>query len=262
MRLINGEALEEMDKLIKEGIKVDAIICDPPYGVTSCEWDEVIPFTDMWNKLNRLIKSNGAILLFGSEPFSSNLRLSNKNYKYDWIWIKNKKTGFANAKRMPLRCSETISVFYSKSPTYNPQNLVRINKVMVNGKNNGGEGLISKKDRGKGKLRTEGSTYTQEYSNYPNQILNFSSVFSTVHPTQKPIELMEYLIKTYTNENETVLDFTMGSGSTGVACKHLNRHFIGIELDLDYYNIALERINATENKIINEKKIEDILDEF
>jgi len=246
MKLYNGECLETMDMLIEQGVQVDSIICDPPYGTTSCKWDSVIPFADMWERLNRLIKTNGAIVLFGSEPFSSALRMSNiKNYKYDWVWKKSRATGFANAKRQPLRDIENILTFYKKMPTYNPQGLLRINKKMKNSNSVGG-GVVrgDMNDKNQGSLRTGGKEYVQEFTNYPKQQIEFNSISKKEHPTQKPIDLMEYLIETYTNENETVLDFTMGSGSTGVACKNTNRDFIGIELDKGYYDISVNRIRG------------------
>jgi site-specific DNA-methyltransferase (adenine-specific) len=239
--LIHGEALEEMDKLIEQGVKVDAIICDPPYGTTKCKWDSVIPFEPMWERLNKLIKPNGAIVLFGGEPFSSALRMSNiKNYKYDWVWEKSKATNFLNAKKQPLRAKENILIFYKKQPTYNPQ----MRK---------GEAY----NKGIRKEQTEGDVYgsfeqtvvKSDGGRFPRDVLYYKtaeSEGSTFHKTQKPIALMEYLIKTYTNENEIVLDFTMGSGTTGVACKNLNRNFIGIELDEKYYQITKERINNYE----------------
>ena len=236
-KLYKGDCLEVMDQLIKQGIKVDMILTDPPYGTTACKWDSVIPFDEMWERLNKLIKPNGAIVLFGSEPFSSHLRMSNiKNYKYDWVW---KKSRFANqmlAKKQPLKITENISIFNSK--IYIPQGLVECNKITRQGKritdNNGG-----------GIRKTE---YKQQYTNYPRNILEYRSVGKTVHPTQKPVDLLEYLIKTYTNEGEIVLDFTMGSGSTGVACVNTNRKFIGIELDEGYFNIAKERIEEAVKK--------------
>lgn len=246
--LINGDCLEEMDKLIEQGIKVDAIITDVPYGTTACKWDSIIPFEPMWERLNKLIKSNGAIVLFGSEPFSSALRMSNiKNYKYDWIWEKNKATGHLNSKKRPLVKHEKLHVFYKKQPIYNPQGLIRKNRA-----------TISKGNRGKKGNGSSGDVYglaqkdaIQIFENYPTSILKFGvDMKAEFHPTQKPVSLMEYLIKTYTNENETVLDFTMGSGSTGVACNNTNRNFIGIELDKGYFNIAKKRI-AEEG--INEK---------
>jgi len=236
-------------KEIEDG-SIDAVICDPPYGTTACKWDSVIDFEQMWLRLNKLIKPNGAIVLFGSEPFSSALRMSNiKNYKYDWIWEKN-AVGFLNAKKMPLKSIEQIMVFYKKLPTYNPQDLKRLDNpiVKINGKSK-----EKKTDKGLsthngGRLIGE---YTSEYTNYPKQILRFNKSNSkSVHPTQKPVALMEYLIKTYTNENELVLDFTMGSGTTGVACKNLNRNFIGIELSSEYYNIAKKRIDSTQSPML------------
>jgi len=246
--LIWGDCLLEMQN-IKSG-SIDAIITDPPYGTTACKWDSVIPFDKMWEQLNRIIKPNGAIVLFGSEPFSSALRMSNiKNYKYDWKWGKSRPTGFANAKKQPLRNIEDIVIFYKKPPLYNPQGLTRIDKICKNSKTCGGDTIRSNTSasRGKGSLRTGGKKYIQEFTGYPTQMLSIkSNEGEKHHPTQKPVALMEYLIKTYTNENETVLDFTMGSGTTGVACKNLNRSFIGIEMDDEYFEIAKERIENTE----------------
>ena len=249
MNLILGDCLEVM-KSIPDG-SIDAIITDPPYGTTACKWDSVIDFKLMWEQLNRIIKPNGAIVLFGSEPFSSALRMSNiKNYKYDWIWNKVSPSGHLNAKIMPMKSHELVSVFYNKPPTYNQQrrepnenshgrgtkylNVVRDIKestygaVLQSKENKSADGLCS-----------------------PISIIKFSrgNGRNTLHPTQKPIALMEYLIKTYTNENETVLDFTMGSGSTGVAAKNLNRNFIGIEQDENYFKIAEQRIKETEYKL-------------
>jgi site-specific DNA-methyltransferase (adenine-specific) len=239
MRLINGDCLEEMDKLIAEGVKVDAIICDPPYGTTACKWDSVIPFEAMWERLNKLIKDNGAIVLFGSEPFSSALRMSNlKNYKYDWNWEKSKATLFTLAKKRPLKSDENICIFYAKQPTYNPQ--------MGKGKPFKGRNNVSEyKEPTESWNIKQGSRADNTGTRYPRtniKIPNENRVGQ--HPTQKPVALMEYLIKTYTNENETVLDFTMGSGTTGVACKNLGRDFIGIEKDEKYYNIGKERIEG------------------
>ena len=236
-KLYNGDCLEVMDKLIEEGVIVDTIICDPPYGTTACKWDTVIPFDEMWSRLNKLIKPNGAICLFGSEPFSSVLRMSNiKNYKYEIIWEKNNAGNFQLAKKQILKYHENISIFYKKQATYNPQGLIKLETPTI--QSNKGKGgklghLSSEKKR---------ATYKQEYTNYPKSIVKFNRPSKPIHPTQKPVELLEYLIKTYTNENELVLDFTMGSGSTGVACINTNRKFIGIELDKNYFNIAKQRI--------------------
>lgn len=250
--LRKGECLEVMDKLIEEGVVVDAIICDPPYGTTSCKWDSVIPFPEMWERLNKLIKPNGAIVLFGSEPFSSALRMSNiKNYKYDWKYKKQQGTGHLNAKKQPLRNSEDVCVFYSNQPIYNPQ--MRFTGIKRKGVIKANEKDLADSVYRKGIVgKTE---YTDNGYRYPLAIIEglydkkrFDSSKSereNRHPTQKPIELMEYLIKTYTNEDETVLDFTMGSGTTGVACKNTSRNFIGIELDDNYFKIAEERIKST-----------------
>ena len=234
--LHNGDCLEVMDKLIDDGVKVDAIITDPPYGTTKCKWDEVIPFDEMWERLNKLIKENGAIVLFGSEPFSSTLRVSNlKNYKYDWIWDKVQKSNFLNAKKQPLRSNETISVFYKKQCCYNYQKTKGHKKKEVKNIERESVDLYNSQ------------TGIHNYSSterYPHSIIRFSkdTQKSSLHPTQKPVELMEYLVKTYTNEGDTVLDFTMGSGSTGVACVNTNRSFIGIELDEEYFEICKDRI--------------------
>ena len=240
IRLINGDCLEEMDRLIDEGVKVDAIITDPPYGTTACKWDSVIPFDKMWERLNKLIKDNGAIVLFGSEPFSSALRMSNiKNYKYDWVWEKTRKTGFMQGKCKPLNDYENISIFGNFSlmaqnfnGCYNP-----IGAIKTEGKEYSNK---RKKDHITGD-RKNGKT-KESYTNLPSRVIRFGSETKTMHPTQKPVELMEYLIKTYTNEGEVVLDFTAGSFSTGVACVNTKRKFIGIELDEGYFNIGKERI--------------------
>lgn len=240
MKLFYGDCIEIMNNLIKEGIKVDAIIADIPYGTTSCIWDNVIPFDKMWYCLKNIRKDNSAILLFGSEPFSSYLRISNiDEFKYDIYWQKERATNIFQLKKRPAKVIETISVFYKKQCTYNPQMIkyngpLRTNKVkygklgmLIDSQN---KRVIEYKDKG---LR------------YPLQIVQFKRdiLKSNLHPTQKPIELMEYLVKTYTNENDTVLDFTMGSGTTGVACRNLNRNFIGIELNKKHFSLAKERIN-------------------
>ena len=238
--LHKGDCLEVMDRLIADGVKVDAIITDPPYGTTACKWDSVIPFDEMWLRLNKLIKPNGAIVLFGSEPFSSALRMSNiRNYKYDWVWEKNLKTGNLNAKRMPMGGHELVHIFAKKSPTYNPQKRKRTNEVKSGNKKNSKTSVY-------GSQKEEYTDNQSDLINPDTIIKNIKCVHNSsgkVHPTQKPVALMEYLIKTYTNENELVLDFTMGSGTTGVACKNLNRNFIGIELDNKYFEIAEGRIN-------------------
>ena len=241
-----GDCLEVM-KTIKDN-SVDAIITDPPYGTTACKWDNVIDFDLMWEQLNRIIKPNGAIVLFGSEPFSSALRMSNiKNYKYDWVWKKNRPTNFAHAKNKPMKKHENISVFSDgttvhKSQSkrrmpYFPQGLVDIPHKRITKKLNEKSDVFFQDRKGH-------KEFTRKQTNYPNTILEFSTDNLGLHPTAKPISLMEYLIKTYTNENETVLDFTMGSGTTMLACKNLNRNGIGIEMDANYYDVAVARVDG------------------
>lgn len=243
-KLLHGDCLELM-KSIPDG-SIDAIITDPPYGTTACKWDSVIPFDLMWEQLSRIIKPNGAIVLFGSQPFTSSLIMSNpKMFRYEWIWVKNGNSGdFAMAKNKPLNKHESVIIFSKglfgngckNRIKYNPQNLIKIKPKIINKK----EGGLSTPHRPN---RTEKiKTFTTEYINYPSTTLYFDKD-KGLHPTQKPIALMEYLIKTYTNENETVLDFTMGSGTTGVACKNTNREFVGIEKDDKYFEIAKNRIN-------------------
>ena len=242
VNLYSGDCLELMKDI--SSASVDLILTDPPYGTTNCRWDTIIPFDPMWEQLKRIIKPNGAICLFGGEPFSSALRMSNiKNFKYDWYWQKTTPTGFLNAKKQPLRNIETISVFYSKQPIYNPQ------------KTHGHKRKVSlAKHKQNCKKAEEYNDYDlasyDSTERYPTQILRFKTdrQKSALHPTQKPVDLLEYLIRTYTNEGETVLDFAMGSGSTGVACVNTNRNFIGIELDEGYFQIAKERIENCNKK--------------
>lgn len=226
-----GDCLQEMNRIADHSI--DAIICDPPYGTTACAWDSVIPFESMWEQLKRVIKPRGAIVLFGSQPFTSALIMSNAEwFKYCWVWEKNIATGYGNANKIPLKSHEDISVFYKNQPIYNPQELKKANKLM----HRSGAGRFM----GKSGLTT--GMYVQEYENYPKQIIRFDIPPESLHPTQKPVDLLAYLIRTYTNEGETVLDFTMGSGSTGVAAMQTGRNFIGIELDENYFSIAKKRI--------------------
>ena len=246
IELIQGDCLEKLRDIPDKSI--DAIITDPPYGTTACKWDSVIPFEPMWEQLNRIIKPNGAIVLFGSEPFSSALRMSNiKNYKYDWIWDKVQPTGMPLVKKIPMKQHEIISIFYSKQPTYNRQMTDRPKKdIRVNAVKNK---LNQKTNSGYDHNGTIVCKYADDYDPTkvnPKSIITFSKQpkrVKNVHPTQKPVALMEYLINTYTNENETVLDFTMGSGTTGVACVNLNRNFIGIDNSEKYCEIAEKRIN-------------------
>lgn len=245
IKLWCGDCLDLMSNIPDKSI--DFILCDLPYGTTRCKWDTVIRFKPLWKQYNRIIKDNGAICLFGSEPFASKLRLSNlKMYKYDWVWRKPKGVGHLNSKIQPMRDVETISVFYKKQCNYYPQY-------------SKGEPYSALKAGRKTEVCEAGQTIYgkfndgAEYKNdndgfrYPKQVIEFGVVErGTLHPTQKPVKLLEYLIKTYTTEGEVVLDNCMGSGSTGVACKNLNRKFIGIELNKEYYEIAKNRIEQGE----------------
>jgi site-specific DNA-methyltransferase (adenine-specific) len=229
-----GDCLEVMKQIPDKS--VDAIICDLPYGTTACKWDSVIPFEPLWAQYKRIIKDNSAIVLFGSQPFTSALVMSNtKLFRYQWVWEKSRFANQMLAKVQPLKIHEDIVVFAKEKAIYNPQGLIEVNKVTKQGSkitdNNGGG--------------TRSTSYLQTHTNYPRSILRFASEGKTVHPTQKPVDLVEYLVKTYTNEGDTVLDNCMGSGTTGVACKNLNRKFIGIEQDATYYEIAKERIHGS-----------------
>ena len=231
-KLYQGDCLEVMDKLIESGLKVDAIITDPPYGTTQNKWDSVISLDEMWNRINKLIKSNGAIVFTSQSIFTAKLILSNEKwFKYKLVWEKSKATNFLNAKKQPLRKHEDICVFYNKQPTYNPQ--MREGKPYDKG---------VRKDQLTGSYGDFNPVHVKsEGKRYPTDVVYFKTAESegkVYHSTQKPVKLMEYLIKTYTDENDLVLDFTMGSGSTGVACMNTNRNFIGIELDEKYFNIA------------------------
>lgn len=235
MKLINGETLEEMAKLPDESVEM--ILADLPYGTTANDWDVVIPFDKLWEQYNRIIKEHGAIVLFGHGLFANHLVASNeKMFRYKWIWKKYKSVGFLNSHKMPLRAFEEILVFYKHLPTYNPQMkrgkpYVSKNKAKLNrnyGMTKGAKDTVNKGER------------------YPIDIIEYAQPSvsgQNLHPTEKPVNLLEYLIKTYTNEGDVVLDNTMGSGSTGVACVNTNREFIGIELDKDFFDIAVKRIN-------------------
>ena len=237
-----------MDKLIEDGIKVDMILTDPPYGTTACKWDSIIPFEEMWNRTNLLTNENSPILLFGSQPFTAELIHSNiKNYKHSWVWDKELCGAFALAKKRPMIVTEDIVVFSNnkgKKVNYYPI-MVEAEKKNIRPINNGSSSSeatpvasgVAKSDK----------NYNPKMR-YPKNIIKYSKYnkecnqLNRVHPTQKPVELLEYLINTYTKEGDVVLDFTMGSGSTGVACINTNRKFIGIELDEKYFEIARNRI--------------------
>ena len=242
-KLYKGDCLEVMDQLIEQEIKVDMILCDPPYGTTACKWDSVIPFDEMWLRLNKLIKDNGAIVLFGSEPFSSKLRCSNlKNYKYDWVWNKKLAGNGILAKRQPLKIHENVIVFNSK--IYIPQMTTgKLRRKLTNNPKiseiNGGDGV-----------KRANETFNDQY--YPTSIQEFSIANlrrGRLHPTQKPVELLEYLIKTYTNEGDLILDNCAGSGTTAIAAIKEKRHYIGMELNKEYYDIACKRIKKEQIEI-------------
>ena len=235
--LMLGDCLERM-KEIHNG-SVDMVLADPPYGTTACKWDSIIPLEPMWEQLKRITKSNGAIVMTSANPFTAVLICSNlKAFKYDWCWRKPKGTGHLNAKKMPMRDKEDIVVFYAMPCTYNPQFSQGAPYKDKAGKNHAASSSMTDSYGAYTNFRNDNSGMR-----YPKQILEFGVVErGTVHPTQKPVALMEYLIKTYTNEGEIVLDFAMGSGTTGVAAVNTNRRFIGIELDKDYFNISVNRI--------------------
>lgn len=242
-RIYNEDCLEGMKRIPDKSI--DCIICDLPYGTTSCKWDKIIPFEKLWEQYNRIIKDNGAICLFAIEPFASYLRLSNINYyKYDWIWDKKHPTGQLNAKKQPLRQHELVCIFYRKQCTYNPiMHTNRLSRSFV--------GKIRKSNK-------MSDNYGQQYDyisnihnnskSYPRSIITQTAVIGNssekvAHPTQKPVALIEYLIKTYSNEGETILDNCMGSGTTAIACINTKRNYIGFEIDKEYHELSVKRIN-------------------
>ena len=237
IQLYQGDCLEIMKQIPDKSI--DMVLCDLPYGCTSCSWDIIIPFDKLWEQYKRIIKKNGAILLFGNEPFSSLLRCSNLDwYKYDIYWEKERLTNIQQVKRRVGKTVETISVFYKKQCTYNPQMIKHDGPNVSNKVKNGKLGLLT--DGGNKKVKE----YMDTGYRYPTQVWKFKRdcLTSNLHPTQKPVALLEELIKTYSNEGDVVLDNCMGSGSTGVACANTDRRFIGIELNNEYYQIAENRI--------------------
>lgn len=238
-KIYNEDCLKGMKRI--DSKSVDMILCDLPYGTTQCKWDAVIPFSPLWEQYERVIKDNGAIVLTASQPFTSALVMSNvKMFKYDWVWKKTRVTGVLNAKRQPLRTKEDVLVFCKTTPRYFPQGLVACDKQTGTGVSAAG-----KQGDATGKItQTESGTYTQTQTNYPRNVIDIASAVNTVHPTQKPVALFEYLIKTYTNEGEIVLDNCMGSGTTAVACINTNRNFVGFELDNAYFGAASERLRV------------------
>lgn len=263
--LYQGDCLIEMENIPNQS--VDLICTDLPYGTTDRKgteskgenrllvWDTVIPLDKLWENYKRILKPNGAVVLTADQPFTSQLILSNLEwFKYEWIWKKKKTTGFLLANYRPMKCTEDIVVFSpagaaaasknGRNMTYNPQGLVEKNVKKKNSAKRLGNFLHNPEHMGKNNKLLHDSEYEQKYTNYPSEIIEFGLDKDSVHPTQKPVALMEYLIKTYSNEGETILDNCMGSGTTGVACVNTNRNFIGIEMDEQYYKIAKERIES------------------
>lgn len=239
-QLFNEDCLQGMER-IPDG-SVDAIICDPPFGTTDCTFDVRLPLAPMWNEFKRLAKSNAAICLFCQFPFGADLITSNrKMFRYKWVWEKSLGVGYLNVRRMPLRCHEDILIFYQKLPTYNPQ--------FRTGKARPFRNFVYHSENYTNK---RGTKYKQDGEHYhPRDVLYFPSTMGLeerFHPTQKPVSLLEYLIRTYTNEGETVLDATMGSGSTGVACMNTGRNFIGFETEKNFYDIACKRLSDAQAK--------------
>ena len=229
-KIYNMDCLEGM-KHIKDS-SIDMVLCDLPYGVTNCKWDSIIPFKDLWIHYNRIVKQNGAILLFSIQPFTTKLIHSNfKDFRYCWYWKKNNVTGGQFAKVQPMRCIEDICVFYRKKPTYNPQGLIKLEKPIVN-----------KPDKSTNVYNRRNKESVQMYKNYPKNLIEFRRDSKKLHPTQKPVALCEYLIKTYTNEGDLVLDNCAGSGTTLRACKNTKRNFIGFETNKHYYQVAVNRL--------------------
>ena len=259
-----GNCLVEMKK-IADG-SVDLILCDLPYGTTDrkgienkgdnrvLSWDTVIPLDQLWEQYRRVLKSTGTVVLTADQPFTSQLVISNlKWFKYEWIWKKKKTTGFLHANARPMKETEDILIFSplgasgcskkaNKNMTYNPQGLIEKNVKKKNSAKRLGKFLHQPEHMGSGNKLLHETEYEQKYTNYPSEIIEFGLDKDSIHPTQKPVALMEYLIRTYSNEGETILDNCMGSGTTGVACMNTNRNFIGIEMDENYYKIAEERI--------------------
>lgn len=235
--LYNNDCLIQMQSI--EDKSIDMVLCDLPYGMTKNKWDSVIPFEKLWKEYHRIIKENGAIVLFGSQPFTSLLVTSNlKYFRYSLVWEKNKFSDFLNAKRKPMKVNEDILIFYKKQPTYNPQYWFSTPYTRWNTQ----QAVDKQTNYGSHK---ENIAESKDGKRLPTTVLKFNRVERPEHPTQKPVDLLEWLIKTYSNENETILDNCMGVGSTGTACKNLKRNFIGIEIEKKYYDIALDKLTKS-----------------
>jgi len=235
--LYNNDCLIQMQSIKDKSI--DMILCDLPYGMTKNKWDSIIPFENLWKEYHRIIKENGAIVLFGSQPFTSLLVTSNlKYFRYSLVWEKNKFSDFLNAKRKPMKVNEDILIFYKKQPTYNPQYWFSTPYTRWNTQ----QAVDKQTNYGSHK---ENIAESKDGKRLPTTVLKFNRVERPEHPTQKPVDLLEWLIKTYSNENETILDNCMGVGSTGIASKNLKRNFIGIEIEKKYYDIALDKLTKS-----------------
>ncbi|HEY0853042.1 MAG TPA: site-specific DNA-methyltransferase [Bradyrhizobium sp.] len=235
VKLFQGDCLELMKAL--PDVSVDLVLCDPPYGTTECRWDSVIPLDAMWRELLRVVKPSGAIVMTASQPFTTTLVHSNlRDFRYSLVWSKGYSTGYGNANKMPMKAHEDVCVFYRSLPTYNPQGVLPCS--VAKSRKTGGAGEFM------GKNGLEGKQYEQKLTNYPRSIIETKKEKGGLHPTQKPVSLMEYLVRTYSNEGDVILDFTMGSGTTGVACVNTSRRFIGMEMDAVYFSAAQARIHA------------------
>lgn len=237
-KIVCGECIEVMRDI--ETVSIDMILCDLPYGTTACAWDTVIPFEPLWKQYKRIIKDNGAIVLTASQPFTSALVMSNiEMFKYEWIWFKSRSAGFQNSKFAPMRNHENILVFYSARPIFNQINITKLGKPIKSWRKNGKGGNLL------GGVNTYGKDKVQEYTNYQKTVLQINNEHNVgmVHPTQKPVALFEYLIKTYTNENDMVLDNCVGSGTTLVAGERLNRNSVGIDISKEYCKLSYDRLS-------------------
>ena len=241
-KIILGECIEEMKKIEKESI--DMILCDLPYGTTQCSWDSIIPFKELWEQYERIIKLNGAIVLTAAQPFTSSLVMSNiKLFRYSLVWEKSKSTGYLNSKKMPMRAHEDILVFYKKLPTYNPQ--------MVQGTPYD-KGIAHRPTEVYSEQKGQIHVKNENGLRYPRSVQYFKTAESegkVYHPTQKPISMFEWLIKTYSNENDMILDNCLGAGTTAIAALRTNRKYIGIEINQEYYDISNERLKQEINKL-------------
>ena len=282
LELYCGDCLIEMDQ-VADG-SVDLILCDLPYGTTDrkgisdkgdnrvLSWDTVIPLDKLWEQYRRVLKPSGAVVLTADQPFTSQLVLSNLEwFKYEWIWKKRKVTGFLHANARPMKETEDILVFspmgasggsvkVNKNMTYNPQGLIEKKVKKKNNAKRLGKFLHQPEHMGEGNKLLHETEYEQKWTNYPSEIIEFGLDRNVIHPTQKPVALMEYLIKTYSNEGDTVLDNCMGSGTTGVACKKTNRNFIGIEKETEYFTQAKERIDSVTVEEVAQNPLESAMD--